>query len=208
MIPIAITLDVMMPDMDGWSVLKALRADSTLRDVPVIMLTMVDDPARGLSFGATDYLTKPVNHRRLSRILKQYSCDSPPCPVLVVEDDRVMRTSMRRMLVRNGCRVTEAENGEAALALMREERPSLIFLDLLMEVMDGFTFVEHVRTHPEWRSIPIIVVTAHDLNAKDRKRLNGNVETILHKEGNSADELMGRVLDALDNCAVPRMAGV
>ena len=119
-----------------------------------------------------------------------------------------MRTSMRRMLVRNGCRVTEAENGEAALTLMREDRPSLIFLDLLMEVMDGFAFVENVRLHPEWRSIPIIVVTAHDLTAKERKRLNGNVETILHKEGNSIDDLLSRVLDALDNCAVPRMAGV
>jgi CheY-like chemotaxis protein len=172
------------------------------------MLTMVDDPARGLSFGATDYLTKPVNRHRLSRILKQYSCDTPPCPVLVVEDDQVMRTSMRRMLVRNGCRVAEAENGEAALVLMREDRPSLIFLDLMMDVMDGFAFVENVRTHPEWRSIPIIVVTAHDLTAKERKRLNGNVETILHKEGNSVGELLSQVLDALDNCAVPRMAGV
>ena len=208
MIPIAITLDVMMPDMDGWTVLKALRADRSLSDVPVIMLTMVDDPARGLAFGATDYLTKPVNRHRLSRIIKQYSCESPPCPVLVVEDDRVMRTSMRRMLERNGCRVTEAENGQVALTLMREDRPSLIFLDLLMEVMDGFAFVVNVRTHPEWRSIPLIVVTSHDLTARERKRLNGNVETILHKEGNSADELLSRVLDALDNCAVPRLAEV
>jgi len=205
MLPIAITLDVMMPDMNGWSVLKALRSDSILSEIPVIMLTMVDDPERGIALGATDYLTKPVNRQRLSRILKQYSCGSPPCPVLVVEDDPAMRASMRRMLKKNGCRVTEADNGKSALERMAEERPSLIFLDLMMEVMDGFTFVEHVRTHSEWRSIPIVVVTAHDLTAQDRKRLNGSVETILQKAGKSTEELLGQVVDALDNCSVPRL---
>jgi signal transduction histidine kinase/CheY-like chemotaxis protein len=205
MIPIAITLDVMMPDMDGWSVLKSLRSDEALADIPVIMLTMVDDRERGFAFGATDYLTKPVNRHRLSRILKQYSCGNPPCPVLVVEDDPAMRASMRRMLDKNGCRVTEADNGKSALERMAEERPSLIFLDLMMEVMDGFTFVEHVRIHPEWRSIPIVVVTAHDLTAQDRKRLNGSVETIIQKAGKSAEELLGQVVDALDNCSVPRL---
>jgi signal transduction histidine kinase/CheY-like chemotaxis protein len=205
MLPIAITLDVMMPDMNGWSVLKALRSDSILSEIPVIMLTMVDDSERGIGLGATDYLTKPVNRHRLSRILKQYSCGSPPCPVLVVEDDPPMRASMRRMLEKNGCRVTEADNGKSALEKMVEERPSLIFLDLMMEVMDGFTFVEHVRTHSEWRSIPIVVVTAHDLTAQDRKRLNGSVETILQKAGKSTEELLGQVVDALDNCSVPRL---
>ena len=208
MLPIAITLDVMMPEMDGWSVLKALRADKTLADVPVIMLTMVDDRERGFAFGATDYLTKPVNRHRLSRMLKQYSCESPPCPVLVVDDDAHMRTSMRRMLERNGCRVTEAANGEAALTMMVENRPSLIFLDLMMDVMDGFTFVEHVRTHPEWRSIPIVVVTSHDVTAEERKRLNGRVETILQKAGRSNDQLLSQVLDALDNCSVSRVSEV
>ena len=200
MIPIAITLDVMMPDMDGWSVLKSLRSDDVLSEIPVIMLTMVDDRERGIAFGATDYLTKPVNRHRLARILKQYSCGNPPCPVLIVEDDPGMRASMRRMLDKNGCRVTEADNGKSALERMAEERPSLIFLDLMMEVMDGFTFVEHVRMHPEWRSIPIIVVTAHD-----RKRLNGSVETILQKAGKSTEELLAQVVDALDNCSVPRL---
>ena len=207
MLPIAITLDVMMPEMDGWSVLKSLRADPELAAVPVIMLTMVDDPKRGYAFGATDYLTKPVNRHRLTRILKQYSCDNPPCPVLLVEDDAVMRASMRQMLEKNGCRVTEAGNGKVALARMAEERPSLIFLDLLMEVMDGFAFAEQVRIHPEWRSIPIVVVTAHDLTIAERKRLNGRVDTILQKEGSTKDELLSKVLDALDNCSVPRLVG-
>jgi signal transduction histidine kinase/CheY-like chemotaxis protein len=206
MLPIAITVDVMMPEMDGWVVLQALRSDPALRDIPVIMLTMVDDPERGFALGATDYVTKPVNRHRLSRILKRYSCASPPCPVLLVEDDSVARASMHRMLVKNGCRVTEAENGEAALESMEKDRPTLIFLDLLMPVMDGFAFADRVRMRPDWRSIPIVVVTAHDLTAEERKRLGGSVETIIHKAGRSKDELMSHVLDALDNCSVPRLS--
>jgi signal transduction histidine kinase/DNA-binding response OmpR family regulator len=206
LLPIAITLDVMMPGMNGWDVLKTLRTDPALSDIPVIMLTMVDDPERGFALGATDYVTKPVNRQRLSRILKQYSCASPPCPVLLVEDDATVRTSMRKMLAKHGCRVSEAENGEVALAMMEKDRPSLIFLDLLMPVMDGFAFADKVRTHRDWRSIPIVVVTAHDLTSAERKRLNGYVETILHKDGHTNEELLAEVLDALDNCSVPRLS--
>ena len=205
LVPIAITLDVMMPEMDGWAVLRALKADSVLKKVPVVMLTMVDDPERGFTLGAADYVTKPVNRRRLSKILKKYSCSNPPCPVLIVEDDADARSSMRKMLELQGCRVTEAENGEAALESMKQERPTLIFLDLMMPVMDGFDFVEQVRQHASWRSIPIVVVTAADLTSEQRRRLNGYVETILHKEGHTKEELMRQVRDALDNCSVPRL---
>ncbi len=204
LLPIAITLDVMMPDMDGWAVLKALKANDVLRDVPVIMLTMVDDPARGRTLGAADYVTKPVNRRRLSKILKRHSCSTPECPILVVEDDSRTRASMRKMLEKEGCRVTEAENGVVGLASMEKERPSLIFLDLMMPLMDGFEFAEKVRLHDEWRSIPIVVVTAAELTRAERRRLNGNVETIISKEGHSKDDLLEQVRDALDNNAVPR----
>ena len=206
LVPVAITLDVMMPDMDGWAVLEALKADTDLRDIPVVMLTMVDDLDRGMTLGAADYVTKPVNRHRLSRILKRYSCSTPPCPVLLVEDDTGTRVSMRTMLEKQGCRVMEAENGEVALELMKQDRPSLIFLDLLMPVMDGFAFADSVRVHPEWRTIPIVVVTAHDLTGDERRRLNGYVETIVQKAGCSRGELLERVRDALDNCAVPRLA--
>jgi len=205
LLPIAITLDVMMPDMDGWAVLKALKADSILKKVPVVMLTMVDDPERGFTLGAADYVTKPVNRRRLSRILKKYSCSSPPCPVLIVEDDPDIRASMRKMLELQGCRVTEAENGEVALESMKLERPTLILLDLMMPVMDGFDFVDNVRSHSSWRSIPIVVVTAADLSNDERRRLNGYVETILHKDEHTMEDLMLQVRDALDNCSVPRL---
>ncbi|MEO5588108.1 MAG: response regulator [Gemmatimonadaceae bacterium] len=203
--PIAITLDVMMPEMDGWSVLNQLKADESLRDIPVIMLTMVDDPTRGFALGAADYLTKPVNRRRLSEILNRYASDESPLPVLLIEHDEAMRASMRNMLVNLGSSVLEADNGEVALEMMERERPGLVFLDLAMPNMDGYTFAEQVRSHPEWRTIPIVVVTETELTGDQRRRLNGSVETILQKAGCSKEELLLQVRDALDQFATPRI---
>jgi CheY-like chemotaxis protein len=197
LLPAAITLDVMMPDMDGWSVLSALKGDVTLRDIPVIMLTMVDDPERGFTLGASDYATKPVNRRRLSQMLKKYTCLRPPCPVLVIDDDPESRLLTRSVLESEGWSVTEAENGVDALKKMHLERPSLIFLDLMMPEMDGFAFAAEVRRHPEWRSIPIVVLTAQDLTNEDRRRLNGHVETVLQKHGHSREAMLAQVRDLL-----------
>jgi signal transduction histidine kinase/CheY-like chemotaxis protein len=179
LLPAAITLDVMMPDVDGWSVLSALKGDALLSEIPVIMLTMVDDPKRGFTLGASEYVTKPVNRRRLLQILKKYTCLSPPGPVLVIDDEAPTRSQMRAMLEKEGCVVSEAGNGIEALESMRRERPRLICLDLMMPEMDGFAFAAEVRRHPEWRSIPIVVITSQDLSDDDRHRLNGNVEKIL-----------------------------
>ena len=206
MLPAAITLDVMMPDMDGWSVLSALKADLTLRDIPVIMLTMVDDPVRGFTLGASDYATKPVNRQRISQILRKYTCLHPPCPVLVIDDDATARSLTRAMLEKEGWAVTEAENGIEAMRMMEQERPSLIFLDLMMPEMDGYAFAAEVGRHPEWRSIPIVVVTAQDLTHEDRRRLNGHVETILRKHGDSRESLLEQVRDLLAGSKAARIA--
>jgi len=207
LLPAAITLDVMMPDMDGWSVLSVLKDDEMLHDIPVIMLTMVDDPARGFTLGASDYATKPVNRRRLSQILKKYMCLRPPCPVLVVDDEPAMRSLTRAILEKEGWAVSEAPNGIVALEVMRRERPSLILLDLAMPEMDGFAFAAEVRRHPEWRSIPIVVLSAKDLTNEDRKRLNGNVETVLRKQGDARESILEQVRDLLADSKAPRTTG-
>jgi CheY-like chemotaxis protein len=194
----------MMPDMDGWSVLASLKGDLSLREIPVIMLTMVDDPERGFTLGASDYATKPVNRRRLSQILKKYTCLHPPCPVLVIDDDASSRSLTRAMLEREGWSVSEAENGLQGLRSMEQERPSLIFLDLMMPEMDGFAFAAEVRRHPEWRSIPIVVVTAQDLTNEDRRRLNGHVETVIRKGGDSRESLLEQVRDLLADSSALR----
>ena len=205
--PIAITLDVMMAGMDGWSVLSALKADTLLRDIPVIMLTMVDDKNRGYALGAADYATKPVDRARLSQILNKYVCPCPPCPVLLVEDDDITRQMMRQMLEKEGWAVTEATNGRQALERVAENRPNLILLDLMMPEMDGFEFASALHEHPEWRSIPIVVLTAKDLSEEDRLRLNGFVQKIMQKAGQSRDEMLRSVRDLVASCAIPKIAG-
>ena len=127
-----------------------------------------------------------------------------PCPVLLVEDDLATRAITRNILEKEGWKVTEAENGRAALASMEQDRPALIVLDLMMPEMDGFEFADRVRQHPEWRLIPIVVLTAKDLTAEDRRRLDGSVETILHKASNSREALLDQVRDLVANCTSVR----
>ena len=193
--PDAITLDVIMPGQDGWDLLGELKADPDLADVPVIMLTFTDQRALGLSLGAADYLTKPVDRDRLVSLVRKNCGESPAGPVLVVDDDEVSRARIRDILDKAGAEVIEAEHGRAALDAMASRRPILIFSDLLMPVMDGFEFITAVREHEEWRAIPIIVVTSKDITADDRRRLAGSVESLLEK-GQLDDERLREELRA------------
>jgi CheY-like chemotaxis protein len=188
--PDAITLDVMMPGMDGWAVLSALKADPETADIPVVMLTIVDDKNLGYALGAADYLTKPIDRERLVAVLDRHRRDRP---VLVVDDDAGVRQLLRRMLEPEGYAVVEAENGRVALERLREVAPSVVLLDLMMPEMDGFEFVAEFRQHEAWRGIPIIVVTAKDLSRDDRERLNGSVQRVLQKGAHGRDELLAEV---------------
>jgi GAF domain-containing protein/CheY-like chemotaxis protein/anti-sigma regulatory factor (Ser/Thr protein kinase) len=195
--PDAITLDVMMPGLDGWAVLAALKANPETADIPVIMLTMLDDRNLGYALGASDYLTKPLDRERLAAVLKKYRRD---LPVLVVDDDEPLRQLMRRILEREGFTVTEADNGRVALERAREAAPGLVVLDLMMPEMDGFEFVAEFRRHEGWRAIPIIVVTAKDVSDEDRERLNGGVERILQKGAYTREALLREVRDLVAAC--------
>jgi CheY-like chemotaxis protein len=188
-----ITLDVLMPGMDGWAVLTALKADPVVADIPVIMLSIMDEKQMGYALGAADYLTKPIDWERLAVILQRYECARPPCPVLIVEDDAGMREVLRRRLEKEAWTVIEAENGRIGLERMAERQPDLILLDLMMPEMDGFQFLDEVRQQDAWRSIPVIVITAKELTPEDRQRLNGSVEKILQKGAYSREELIGEV---------------
>ena len=157
--------------MDGWAVLSALKADPALADIPVIMITIVDEKHVGYALGAVDYLTKPIDWKRLTAVLQKYQRADASCRVLVVEDDARTRKMLRTRLKRHGWSVTEAENGRVALGRMAERLPDLILLDLMMPEMDGFQFVDQLRLNQAWRSIPVIVVTAKDLTEEDRRRL-------------------------------------
>jgi len=188
--PDAITLDVMMPGMDGWAVLSALKADPDVADIPVVMLTIVDDKNLGYALGASDYLTKPIDRERLVTVLKQYRRDRP---VLVVDDDVAVRHLFRRFLEPEGYAVVEAENGRVALERLREVSPSVILLDLMLPAMYSFYPAAALRRHEVWREIPIIVITARDLSRDDHERLNGYVQRILQKGTHGRDQLLAEV---------------
>jgi CheY-like chemotaxis protein len=197
--PAAITLDVLMPDLDGWTVLAALKGDPELADIPVIFVTILDEKTKGYSLGATDYLVKPVDRERLAQVLARICADRPARHILLVEDDETTRTATQRALERDGWSVTQAENGRVALARVAEQRPDAILLDLMMPEMDGFEFLAELRRQAIWRDIPVIVLTAMDLTDEDRRRLNGEVERIIEKGAYGREELLhevGRLLAA------------
>ncbi|MCB9076820.1 MAG: response regulator [Anaerolineaceae bacterium] len=190
--PVAITLDVLMPGMDGWTVLTRLKADPDLADIPVIVLTIINDKNLGYTLGASDYLTKPIQRKRLVGLLKKYQASRLPA-CLVVEDEPPMRDMMRRTLQKEGWQIIEAANGLEALQRLSETRPDLILLDLMMPHMDGFQFVTELRKNEGWRTIPIVVVTALDLTRAEQAKLAGYVKHILQKGAYSREELLNEV---------------
>ncbi|MFM1944424.1 MAG: hypothetical protein RI897_3406 [Verrucomicrobiota bacterium] len=193
--PDVITLDVMMAEMDGWSVISALKADPETAEIPVIIMTMLDDKEMGFALGASDYMTKPVNKDRLLGVMRKHHQSQLPCHVLVVEDEPSIRQMVRRVLEKEGWAVREAENGMEGLRAMEQHVPSIVLLDLMMPVMNGFDFIRELRRREEWRNIPVVILTAKDLTGEDREQLKGNVELVLQKGDYSRDRLLDEVRD-------------
>lgn len=200
--PDAITLDVLLPQVNGWEVLSELKTDPELAEIPVIVMSMIDDKHQGFRLGATDYLTKPIDYKRLTAVLNYYRPCEPlssmaTSQVLVVEDDPATREMFRRMLTKAGWSVVEATNGRHALEQLKSTRPHLVLLDLMMPEMDGFQFMSHLRQQPEWESLPVIVVTAMELSPSDQQYLNRYVEQILQKGAAHRDDLLREVRDLI-----------
>jgi adenylate cyclase len=202
--PMAITLDITMPDLDGWTVLAAIKGDPELASIPVVLLTILDEKNRGFALGASEYLVKPVDRDQLIRVLRQLSMPTGGS-ILVVDDDDVSRRGLRTALEQAGWHVVEADNGQIALTRLAETRPNAILLDLMMPEMNGFEFLDEVRQREDWLNIPIIVITARDVTAEDRARLNGRVESVIQKAGR--DDMLHQVSAVLAKC-VERQAGV
>jgi CheY-like chemotaxis protein len=192
--PEAITLDVMMPGMDGWTVLNELKADPATATVPVIMVSMLRNHELGYALGAVEYLSKPVEPGRLSAILEQIGA-ARASHVLVVDDDEASRQVLVRMLEKDRFRSVQAENGSVALERMATELPSLILLDLMMPVMDGFGFLAAVSQHPEYREVPVVVVTAKDLTPEERRLLGSRVNQVVEKGAIDRDRLLSDIAE-------------
>ena len=188
--PHAILLDVMMPGIDGWSVLSALKADPGLADIPVIMVTFVEQRALAASLGAADYVMKPVRWDKFKSVMDRYR--PPENDVLIIDDDADTRARVRKVLQRDGWAVREAENGQDGLKRLHELRPGIVLLDLTMPVMDGFAFLDAMRALTDCADIPVVVLTALDLTSEERRRLRG-ASQILNKGDASLRTLAERL---------------
>ena len=190
--PQVITLDVTMPGMDGWTVLSRLKSDPELADIPVVMLTIADNKNLGFALGAAEYLTKPLDRERFSSVLLRYRSDTSST-ALVIEDEPVTREMISRMLRNEGWTVYQADNGFSGLRVLQRIKPGVILLDLMMPEMDGFEFVEEMKQHKEWSAVPVIVITAKELTAEDRDRLNGDISRVLQKGSYAKNELLDEI---------------
>jgi PAS domain S-box-containing protein len=195
--PDIVTLDVMMPKVDGWSVLGLMKSDPDLEHIPVIMITIVDDRNLGYSMGAAEYMTKPIDRARLVALIRRFTGKDADGVVLIVDDDAEVRDVVRTTVQGAGMRAAEAVNGRAALDwLHAHPLPALILLDLMMPEMDGFEFLERVRADEELRDVPVVVLTAKELTDAERAYLAERTLLVLSKSAQPIGSL-GAALTAL-----------
>ena len=204
---VAITLDVRMPEMDGWSVLAFLKADPVLSGVPVIMVTVVDDKPLGLSLGASEYLTKPIARDQLVELIDKYRTGPGVRRALVVDDDPAMRQLAYHILTRENWQVTVAENGREGLAHLETVKPDLILLDLLMPVMDGFEFLSSLQANPVVRRIPVVIMTAKDLTREEREVIAGRVDKVVAKSVKEPENLLYAIIEMARTRRAPENTG-
>jgi CheY-like chemotaxis protein len=202
MAPFAITLDISLPKLDGWSVLNALKHEPATADIPVVIVSIVDNRDFGLVLGAVDYLVKPIDHERLRAVLQgldglRPSGEPGGGTVLVVDDDPALRDILGSLLSEDGWRVATAGDGEAALAAVEHERPTAMVLDLMMPRVDGFQVLQTLRERPATRDLPIIIVTAKELTEEDRQRLARSAERVILKQALRIDDLRDEIRELL-----------
>jgi CheY-like chemotaxis protein len=183
--PAAILLDVLLPGIDGWEVLRRLKADPVLRDIPVVIVTVVDEKDVGLALGAVDYLVKPIDRDALLASLGRltFTTKVPPRTVhiLAVDDEPAALDALEGALRPAGFEVIRADGGRTGVEVARAELPDLVICDLVMPDLDGFGVVGKLKSDPVTADIPIIILTGHDLSAADKRRLNGKVLGIVSK---------------------------
>jgi GAF domain-containing protein/CheY-like chemotaxis protein len=203
--PAAVTLDIMMPDLDGWTVLAAMKGDPALASIPVVLMSMVDQKNRGYALGAADYLVKPVDRTKLVETLTSI-CGSAAGRALLVDDDDLVRRVVCQVLQPLGWQVSEAENGQFAVQSLGAARPDVIILDLMMPKMDGFELLDELRSRQDWQDIPVVIITGKDLTDEDRDRLNGGVERIIQKS--DRDEMLRQLTREISKCFKRQTRGV
>lgn len=197
-LPYAITLDVMMPRKDGWDVLADLKKTPEISNTPILVCSIVQDKTRGFSLGAADYLVKPITEDELRRALERISREKTINKILVVDDEPSALLLLKRILeAQPQYKVLDASGGAQALAIVQSEKPDLILLDLMMPEVDGFAVLNSVKSNADTHDIPVIIVTAKEITAEDRERLNGNMIALYNKGMFTAEQLLADIGQAL-----------
>jgi CheY-like chemotaxis protein len=195
--PDIVTLDVMMPKIDGWSVLGVMKSDPALDHIPVIMVTIVDDRNLGYSLGASEFMTKPIDRSRLLSLVRRFAGHEAQARVLIVDDDPEVRDIVRSTLEGSGLKTFQAVNGRAAIEWLKSHPPpSLILLDLMMPEMDGFEFLDRVQDQDRLVDVPIVVLTAKELTEQERTLLAERTLLVLSKGAQPIGSL-GSTLSAI-----------
>ena len=204
--PAAITLDILLPGIDGWEVLTRLKHDEATSSIPVIVISIVDNPELGLALGAVDYFVKPVPARELIARLRRFKLGAngggDKTQVLVVDDERANRDWLKEVLEPAGFGVISAVGGREAIELARARHPDLVLLDLMMPEVSGFDVVEALRSDGSTSKTPIMVLTAKDLTEADKRQLNGRVSSILQRGTTGASDLVSMLRQAIGQEAV------
>ena len=192
--PDAITLDILMPEMDGWSVLRTLKADPEVSNIPVIMASILDEKNKGFSLGAADFLSKPIQKEYLMKSIRNLTGDKENLKICIIEDDESLRFTIKEILEKQNVEIIEAENGKVGMSLLQKEeiKPDLILLDLMMPVMNGFEFLKSIR-ETDLNSIPILVLTGADLSEDEKSFLSGEVQRILEKSEDTLSSIVSEV---------------
>jgi CheY-like chemotaxis protein len=206
--PVAITLDIMLPDMEGWEILKRVKQDKDTKRIPAIVVSVVDNPDLGAALGALDYLVKPHDGKelvqRLSKInLERLKGGGRTC-VLVVDDEPANSAWLKRVLEPAGFEVTVAKTGQEAIEVARSSMPDVVVLDLVMPEVDGIDVVEALSGDQSTQAIPIVVLTAKPLSNADAEQLNGRVANILQRGSTGAIDLIGELQVVLNRRVVDR----
>ncbi|MHB8590330.1 MAG: response regulator [Candidatus Dormibacteraceae bacterium] len=193
--PMAITLDILLPEIDGWEVLTRLKQDKATRNIPVVVVSVVDNPRLGRALGALDYFVKPVDKQALLSRLGRYTFTTKvgqeEIRILLVDDEPANLELLESILQPAGFTVLRAAGGQEGVEMARANQPHLILLDLLMPEVTGFDVVAALRGDESTRSIPIMVLTAKDLTEEDRQQLNGQVAAVFERNSLAGAELIG-----------------
>jgi CheY-like chemotaxis protein len=195
--PYAITLDIMLPGMDGWEAIGRLKGDPATRDIPLIVVSIIDNKELGFRLGADDYLVKPIAKEALLKALRRFEGQR----VLVADDDPAVAELVRQLLGEEGWQISAAADGQQALDQIARQQPDLLLLDLLMPGMDGFEVLRRLRGQPQTAELPVVVITAKDLSAAERDELRRCTAQVIEKDGMAPERILRELREALKGLA-------